>query len=166
LHLAEGAHHDVGGLQVAVNDAASVGVGNRQADLFEDGEESPPAACRVRPLLQQRGERAALYELHGEVRPTVGLHAHPIHGNDAGVLQLAADLGLLHEPLQHLGVLGVLLAQHLEGDVAREIAVPALQHDADAAARDLAEDLVALVIGRILGGHAEYRRGVVGRVAE
>ena len=39
LDLAERADHDVGGLQVAVDDAAAVRVGDRAADLLEDAEE-------------------------------------------------------------------------------------------------------------------------------
>ena len=40
LDLAERAHHDVGRLQVTVDDAARVGIGHRLADGFEDREKA------------------------------------------------------------------------------------------------------------------------------
>ena len=46
-----------------------------------------------------------------------------VDGHDAGVLELAADLRLLDEPLQDVGPGGVLLAQDLERDVAAEVRV-------------------------------------------
>ena len=66
LHLAEGAHHDVAGLQVAVDDAAGVGVGHGLGDLLEDPEEAPEVGRRVGPTREQRGERLAPDELHRE----------------------------------------------------------------------------------------------------
>ena len=69
LHLAEGADHDVRRLEVAVDHAAGVGVGDRLADLLEDREEAAPrSSAGVGPLVEQRGERAAVDQLHGEVR--------------------------------------------------------------------------------------------------
>ena len=46
-----------------------------------------------------------LHELHREVRTAVGLESQRVDGDDAGVLELAPDLGLLDEALEDLGVL-------------------------------------------------------------
>ena len=55
LDLAEGADHDVGRLQVAVDDAVGVGVADRLADLLEHRQQPAAVVRRVRPLL--RGAR-------------------------------------------------------------------------------------------------------------
>src|SRR5262245_36587671 len=97
----------------------------------------------ARALGEQRGERAALHELHREIGPLVREQAELVDGHDAGMLELAADLRLLDEAFQQLRFFRELLAQNLHRDVAAEVAVAALQDDSHAAARDLAEELVA-----------------------
>ena len=64
------------------------------------------------------------------------------------MLELAADLRLLDEPADHLGVVAVLLQEDLDGQVAAEVGVAALEDDAHAAAGDLAEELVATLVAR------------------
>jgi hypothetical protein len=71
------------------------------------------------------------------------------------VLQLPADLRLLDEPADHLGVVAILVAEDLEGDLAVEVGVAALEHSAHAAAADLAVDPVPR--RRIGRGRAEHR---------
>ena len=58
LDLAEGPDHDVLRLEVAVDDAAGVGVGDGLADLLEHGEEPAAVGARVRPL-GERGRRGS-----------------------------------------------------------------------------------------------------------
>ena len=65
LHFAERADHHVERLQVAVDDAAAVGVADGVADVFEDGDEVRRVRVRVLDVV---GERAALHELHREER--------------------------------------------------------------------------------------------------
>ena len=55
-----------------MDDAVGVGVGDRLADLLEDGHEPAPVGGRVRPVREQGGEGAALDQLHGQERPAVG----------------------------------------------------------------------------------------------
>ena len=75
LDLAEGTDHDVGRLQVAVDDAAAVGVGDRLADLLERaGSRSDPSRPRA---LDEFRQRPALDELHGQERPAVLQPARP-----------------------------------------------------------------------------------------
>ena len=85
----------------------------------------------------------ALDQLHREEGPEVGEGAQLVDRHDAGVLELAADLGLLDEAADHVGVVAEVVAQHLEGDVAAEVGVAALEDGAHAAAGDLAVDAVA-----------------------
>ena len=73
------------------------------------------------------------------------------------MLELAADLRLLDEALDHVVAVGVLRAQHLECDLAVQVLVAALVDHADPAAGDLTEDLVTAVVlapRRVLRGGA------------
>jgi hypothetical protein len=70
------------------------------------------------------------------------------------MLELAADLRFLDEAGEDVAARGVLVLEHLHRDVAAEVQVAPLVDDADAAAADLAEQLVAA------GGIAESFRGV------
>ena len=89
------------------------------------------ASASVRPLTSFMAEE----------RPAVGEGAQLVDRHDARVLQLAADLGLLDEPADQVGVVAVRLEQDLDGQVAAEVGVAALEDGAHAAAGDLAEEL-------------------------
>ena len=65
-----------------------------------------------------------------------------MHGHDAGVVELARDLGFLDEPLERLGA--VHAAQSLERQMALQVAIPDAMDGAHPAARELALVLVAL----------------------
>jgi hypothetical protein len=73
------------------------------------------------------------------------------------VLQLTADLGLLHEAALPLGVVVAVALQHLDGQLAVQLRVAGAQHRAHAAVADLLAELVAP------GGGGQRRggRGVV-----
>ena len=151
--------------------APRVGVGDGLADLLEDGEETAQVLCGVGPLLQQGGEGPALDQPHREVGPQVGIEPQLIHREDAGMLELAADLGLLDEPLDHRRVPGMARVEHLHRDVPAEVGVAPLEDDAHPAAGDLAMDVVA---PRPAGGEpasppgrgSDHRRRRVGLVAQ
>ena len=97
LDLAEGADHDVGGLQIAMNNAVGVGVADGLAHGLEDGQQPAALGRWVGPLLQDGFECAPLDELHGQERPAIGEGADLMHGRDARVLQLASDPRLTEE---------------------------------------------------------------------
>ncbi len=149
-HLAERADHDVGGLQVAVEHAAGVGVGHGLRRLLEHLEEVPALVRDVGSCPEERGQRAALDQLHREVRTPVRLKAYAVDRNDAGVLELGPDLRLLDEAGDDLRIGREFLAQHLQRDVAAQILVAPLVDDAHAAPRDLAHDAVPAVFCRAL----------------
>ena len=72
LHFAERPDHHVGGLQIPVQDIATVGEGDRLAHHLEHGHEPPAVVTRVGAGGQQFVQSAALDELHGQIRPAVG----------------------------------------------------------------------------------------------
>ncbi len=80
------------------------------------------------PIRQQARERVALDQLHREERPAVGEGAQLVDRHDPRVLELAADLGLLDEPADHVGVVAEVVAEDLDGDVAAEVGVAAPEH--------------------------------------
>ena len=135
--------------------APGVGVGHRLADLLEDREEPRPVVRRVLAVLQQRGQGPAPDQLHRDVEPAVGKLAQLVDRDDPRVLELAADLRLLDEPADHLGVVAVLFQDDLDGQVAAEVDVAPLEDRAHPAAGDLAHELVA---ARIAGEVGHLRR--------
>ena len=102
--LAELAEHDVGGLEVAVDDAAAVGVRHGHAHLHEEVEHARPAepphriGVALREARQDVLQRPPLDELHREERPLL-LRIDPdlVHRDDARVLELGGDPGLVEE---------------------------------------------------------------------
>ncbi len=122
------ADHDVGRLQVAVDHAAGVGVGDGLGDGLEDRQEAGPVVVgAVARSSSNSRQGVALDQLHGEEGPEVGEGAQLVDRHDAGVLELAADLGLLDEAADHVGVVAEVVAQDLERDVAAEVGVAALE---------------------------------------
>ena len=101
-------------------------------------------------------ERFAADEPHGVVGAAVGVGAQAVDGDDAGVLQAAGDLGLDEEPPAAGRVVGVLLEDLLERDLAVQFAVEGHEDGAEPAAGVRAEDAEPLSIG---GGRAD---GVIG----
>ncbi len=182
LDLAVAPDHDVLRLEIAVDDAALVGVVDGPADLDEDLEEPEP---RELPrglgiagvdLLDDPRERPAADELHREEEAGVVGEADLVDGHDPGVLELRGRLGLLDEPVGDLPVGAELAEEGLHGDVAAQVAVEGAVDDPHAAAPDLLLDEVApgrtppggragrgpLVSGK-LDAHGDAEGGSVGR---
>ncbi|MFO0844248.1 MAG: hypothetical protein U0797_17935 [Gemmataceae bacterium] len=149
--LAEVAEDDVLTFEVAVDDAARVGVGDRVADRNEgvqQGRQVERVGLAGGSLLVERGrrlgQRAPLDEAHGVERSAVGGPGQLVDRDDAGVLQLAGNSGFLKEAGGERGVLGPLGPQLLQGDVAAEAAVVGQPHAADAARRVQSEPGVTI----------------------
>jgi hypothetical protein len=99
VDLAEAPHHDVGGLEIAVDHALVVGVGHGFADL-EHHSEHARLAPALAFLIQERQDLAQappLDQLHREVEASRGVEAELVDRDDAGMVELAGDLGLLEE---------------------------------------------------------------------
>jgi hypothetical protein len=71
LDLAERPHHDVRGLQVAVQDASAVRVGQRLTQLGKDPQKTRQLVGGRGSFPQEIGESAALDEFHGEKGPAI-----------------------------------------------------------------------------------------------
>ncbi|MFO0799706.1 MAG: hypothetical protein U0804_19725 [Gemmataceae bacterium] len=180
LHLAEGADHDVRGLEVAVDHVVGVGVPDGLAHRLEHGHEPAAVVGRVAAGAEEVVEGVALDELHRQKRAAVGEGAEVVDRGDAGVLELAGDVSLVGEPAGDAAVRGELRLEELDRHLAAEGGVGGAEDGAHAAAGDLgAEDVpaarrrrddarrevVAAASGRVRVGRprAEFGR-VVGHV--
>ena len=130
LDVAVGGHHDVLGLQVPVDDAGGVGLGEAVRDLGSDVEQ-PSNGQGARILGQdQLAQRVPLDHLHHDVGQAGGL-ADVVDGDDVGVVERGGGPGLLREAAHAARVGGELLGQELDGEVAVEVVVaraPDLSH--------------------------------------
>ena len=164
LDLAEAADHHVGRLQVAMDHPAGVGVGHRLRDGREDRQEPGQFVGRPRASREQVGQRLAFHQLHAEERPAVGEGAQLVDRHHARVLELAADLRLLDEAADQVGLVAEVGPQDLDGDIATQVGVSALEDGAHAAAGDLAVDAVAdRRVGLGCIGTDDRPRGLAGR---
>ena len=125
-------------------------------------------AGRSRRGIDSRGEKGgqgtALDQFHREIRAGILEDAELIDRDDARMLELAADLRLLDEPVDELGTVAVPLEQDLDGQVAPEVGVASLEDRAHSAAGDLAQQLIAIAsrgrIGHLRGARLDDgRRG-------
>ena len=144
--LAVVADDDVVRLEVAVDDAAVVGVGDRVGHRQDAREQPPPLRVRVAGV-DELVERAAGDQLHGVVRRAVRPAARLVDRDHVRVLEARGDDRLADEarlrarrPREQL----------LQRDVAAEVAIGRAQDAADTTATVLADDLVAVRIA-----HAE-----------
>ncbi len=84
------------------------------------------------------------------------------------MLELAADLCLLDESANQLGVIAVLLQQDLDGKVASQVGVAALENDPHAAPGDHAEELQPTGAvghrGHLGGGRLDHGTGAGRRI--
>ena len=141
------AQDDVLRLQVAVNDAARVRVGQRLAHIHEDIQQPRQrqlvfvAGSQLLVLPTERlRERFALDQLHRVERPAAAIHFVDRH--DVGMLQLPSDLRLFDQPPHRLrrGRAGL---HFLERDLAREFVVPRQPDFAEAPFADFTDPGVA-----------------------
>jgi hypothetical protein len=136
---------DVSGLEVAVEDAATVRVMHgpgHGGDEARDGVRGGP----VGHASVQRRERPPLDELHGEVVLSLVL-ADLVNGDDVRVVELGGRLRLAAKSV-HLVCGGELSGEdHLQRYDAVEAALPRFVDDAHAAAGDFLQQLVVAEIG-------------------
>ena len=155
LDLSVGGHHDVAGLEVAVDDALLVGDLDGLGDLHAD---AGGFLHRQRSPSDLLGEGLSLGHLHHEEALALDV-LEAVDPRDVGVGERREDAGLALEPLQPLHVFGEALGQHLEGHVAAELRVlgpPDLAHAA------LAQLRAHLVVRKRFSDHASFSLLVLG----
>ena len=110
-------HHQVPGLDVAVDDPLAVGVFEPRAGL--DADLDRDLRARARPSLEQLGAGVALDVLHDDVVAVV-VDAGVVDLDDVGVDQLRDGQRLAAEAGDELLVVGEVLGQDLDRDGALE----------------------------------------------
>ena len=123
-------------LDVAVDDAARVGVVERLAEV---GADLADLAVGKLAGVGEPGQGRALDQL-GDEQGIAVLLPHLIEGDDAGVVEPGRSLGLAQNPPSRLPP----LLDRLDRDRALEAAVPGLIDNAEAAAADAALDQEAV----------------------
>ena len=132
------AHHDVGRLQIPVDDALLV---RRPERVGERGGNLDEPRDRQRSLGDDEVERPALDELHGQEVDAARL-LHRVDRHDVRVVQRGHRAGLALESLEPFRARRHLRRQHLESHVAAELRVPRAVHLSHPARADRREDLV------------------------
>ena len=129
LHRAVRPDLDVGGLQVAVDDALLVRGFERLGDLLRDRQR---LVERNRPLRDAVGERRPLDQLHDEGLHTIRL-LQTVDVSDVRMIERGEDLRLSLEPREPVRVRRERIRQHLQGIVPLErrvMGAPDLAHPA------------------------------------
>ncbi len=149
---------DVGGLDVAVDDALRVGVVERGQDAVHDVELLVERLQQV--AVDRVAEVRALEELHRHVEEPVLLLAEVVHGDDVRVVEEGGRLGLALEALEGLVAGRRAHGERLQGDEAVEDGVLGLVDLAHRAVAELTDDPVladALAVHSVTAGHARPR---------
>ncbi len=139
--LARFVQEDVVGLDVAVDDAALVGVVEGPQDRHGQVRDLLDAELAAR--VQAAAEAAAGDVLHDDVS-LPGLPSDLVDGGDVGVVQPPGRLGFDHELFEGFlalrAVLQELVADELDGDFAVDVRVERLVDDAHAPPAELFDD--------------------------
>ncbi len=154
-HFAELAEHDVVGLDVLVDEAAVVCVGERIADL----EQYPHASVKCPELLRRlvslacRPNRVAECRagdvLHGEVQLTPCPLTDVVDRHDIGVFEHCGHACFVQEAGAHtLATAPAAAAEELDRDGASEAPVGHCVHPAGGAGAHLAHDVEPSLAGR------------------
>jgi hypothetical protein len=139
---------NIGGLDVAVDDAFGVGGIERVGDL--DGKLQKLVEwdrTRGKPLLQ----RLPRHELHGDEVLAVVL-TDVVNGADVRVVQGGGGTGFAAEAFKRLGIAGKIVGEEFESNMAAETDVFGLVNHAHATAAQFLEDAV------VADGFADHAR--------
>ena len=153
---------DVGGLDVAMNDAFRVGGVERVGDLDAEIEEQfQIEGAAVDAMLQG----FAIEAFHCDVGVTVGF-ADIVNRADVGMIERGGSAGFAAEAFERLRVFSEIVGKKFQGDVAAEVCVFGFVNDAHSAAAEPFDDAVVregLANHRIGGRHVRDMLGWAGR---
>ena len=136
-------HHHIVGLDVPVDDAPAVGVGQGLHDLGDEMEGLPPG--QLAPLLLHvLLEGNAVQQLHHDIVQLRRVR-HVIHRHDIGVRQHGDGLGLVVEAAAELRVLGQIFPKDLDGHQPVEPVTACLVHPGHAPGADDLQDLISII---------------------
>ena len=142
FHTAIVGYHDVGRLQIAVNDTGGVrareGVGDLDSILqciFETKSIFADALAERLAWRQLHGD-----EVGGTLRQICGVDV--VNVDDVGVIQGGSRFRLLHKAALAIGTGNGIWTQHLDGDGTVEMGIESTIHDAHAALAELGIDAV------------------------
>ena len=94
-HFTEFSDHDVGRLEVAMNDAFGMGIGYRITGFAKDIEQAreritvDSSRLTLAQTVQHFLEGSAAHKFHGVIIPTLGIHAEIVNGHDVRMIQSA-----------------------------------------------------------------------------
>ncbi len=155
FHIALEGDHDVFETDIAMDNAEGLavlvgfgmGVGESAGDAAgdEDGKFAGQGAFLVGQLLGELFQVDAADQFHGDEEHAARL-AQMVGLDDVGMDQVRDEFGFADEIVDELFLVGVILADDLDGDALDEVAravLLGLIDDAHAAFKNLADDLVA-----------------------
>jgi hypothetical protein len=137
-------------LEVAVDDAATVGEARRAQDLNDDVDRARRVHRAV--FAHDRLQRTSGDILHGDVVGAVPLAAVE-DGDDVGVRERGRAGGLAPKALDELLVFGEVVVQHLHGHLPTEQLVLGQVHVGHAARAEARDHVVATVDERVRLDH-------------
>jgi hypothetical protein len=129
---------DIGGLDVAVNDAFRVRGIQSVGNLDSEGENQVRLHRAIADAVLQRH---AVQKLHGDEGSPVRL-VDLVDSADVRVVQRRRSLGFALESAESLRVVGEFVGKKLQSDVATQLQVFAFADHTHATTADLAEDAV------------------------
>jgi len=138
LDLSLGRDLHVSGLEIAVDDAFVVSGFESLGHLSEEGQRLIEGN---RPSRDSFGQSLAFDELHDEKVRARGL-LESMEGRDVRMVQRREKARLALESGKTLGVVGEVLRQDLDGDVAAELRIARPVDDSHSSRTELLEDLV------------------------
>jgi hypothetical protein len=136
LHFAEGPHHDVQRLEIAVEDAPTVSIADGMGNGLEDRDVPAPLVRHVRSGLQQLVQGLPFDELEGQIGAAVDGGAQVVDGGNARMLELGGNGRFVLEPPPGMWRILIPIVDHFDGDLTFEGSVSGAVNGPHAAAGD------------------------------
>ncbi len=131
-------HEDVGGFDVAMDDAFSMGCVEGVGDLDGEGEDRVQFHRAIADTVL-KGQ--AVEKLHDDKRMPI-VPADLVNGTDVGMIECGCGLGLALKAGESLRILGYIVGQKFEGDKAVEVGVFRLVDDTHSSSANFLEHAV------------------------